>query len=106
MVRRHIQTVVSAAPAKAIATLENDAHQLISAGMVNLTAKLSGIDDDKLINRVVEVWGFFWDQVLPYVEGVGTIFTIHLRMTPTLTRFLGTSPSPDRPYTFCLVSYS
>ena len=106
MVRRHIQTVVSAAPAKAIATLENDAHQLISAGMVNLTAKLSGIDDDKLINRVVEVWGFFWDQVLPYVEGVGTISTTHLRMTPTLTRFLGTSPSPDRPYTFCLVSYS
>ena len=106
MVRRHIQTVVSAAPAKAIATLENDAHQLISAGMVNLTAKLSGIDDDKLINRVVEVWGFFWDQVLPYVEGVGTISTIHLRMTPPLTRFLGTSPSPDRPYTFCLVSYS
>lgn len=70
LVRRHIQSVVSAAPAKALATLEHDAHELIAAGMVNLTTKLSGIEDEKLINRVVELWGFFWDQVLPYVEGV------------------------------------
>jgi hypothetical protein len=38
--------------------------------MVTLNAKLTGIDDDKLVSRVVEIWGFFWDQVLPYVEGV------------------------------------
>ena len=38
--------------------------------MVTLNAKLSGIDERKLVHRVVEVWGFFWDQVLPYVEGV------------------------------------
>lgn len=38
--------------------------------MVTLNAKLMGIDDEKLIGRVVELWRFFWDQVLTYVEGV------------------------------------
>ena len=63
--------MVSASPSKALATLENDTSALISSGMVTLNAKLTGIEDDKLISRVVEIWGFFWDQVLPYVEGVG-----------------------------------
>ena len=106
LVKRHLQSVVSSIPSKALATLEHDASDLIASGMVTLNAKLTGVEEEKLIGRIVEIWGFFWDQVLPYVEGVGTISTIHLRMTPTLTRFLGTSPSPDRPYTFCLVSYS
>ncbi|KNZ78808.1 Target of rapamycin complex 2 subunit bit61 [Termitomyces sp. J132] len=70
LVKRHIQSVVSAAPSKAVAALEADASDLIASGMVTLNAKLSGIDDDKLIARVVEIWGFFWDQVLTYVEGV------------------------------------
>ena len=38
--------------------------------MMNLNAKLTGIDDDKLVTRLIEVWNFFWVQVLPYVEGV------------------------------------
>ena len=38
--------------------------------MVTLNAKLNGIDDEKLVARVVEIWGFFWDQVLTYLEGV------------------------------------
>ena len=62
--------MVSTAPSKALATLEHDTSALISSGMVTLNAKLTGIDDDKLVSRVVEIWGFFWDQVLPYVEGV------------------------------------
>ncbi|KAI0082036.1 HbrB-domain-containing protein [Panus rudis PR-1116 ss-1] len=69
LVKRHIQSTVSAAPAKAISTLEHDASELIAAGMLNLMAKLAGVEEEKLINRIVEVWGFFWDQVLPYVEG-------------------------------------
>jgi HbrB-like len=44
--------------------------ELISTGMMNLNAKLTGIDDDKLVTRLIEVWNFFWVQVLPYVEGV------------------------------------
>ncbi|KAI0958325.1 hypothetical protein AcV7_004176 [Taiwanofungus camphoratus] len=69
LVRRHIQMVVSSAPSKALATLEHDASELIASGMVTLNAKLTGIEDEKLVVRVVELWGFFWDQVLPYVEG-------------------------------------
>lgn len=61
-------------PSKALSTLENDTVELLSSGMVTLNAKLSGIEDDKMISRVVELWGFFWDQVLTYVEGVSCVF--------------------------------
>lgn len=70
LVKRHIQSVVSSFPSKALATLQNDVTELIASGMVTLNAKLMGIEDEKLIGRVVEIWGFFWDQVLTYVEGV------------------------------------
>jgi hypothetical protein len=70
LVKRHIQTVVSQSYSKALSTLESDASDLIAAGMVTLNAKLVGLEDDKLLGRVVEIWVFFWDQVLPYVEGV------------------------------------
>lgn len=70
LVKRHLQVVVSQSPAKAFAILEHDTSELIASGMVTLNAKISDIDDEKLIVRVVELWGFFWDQVLPYVEGV------------------------------------
>ena len=43
---------------------------LINRGMQNLNAKLSGIDDEKLVTRLVEIWNFFWVNVLPYIEGV------------------------------------
>jgi HbrB-like len=72
LVKRHIQSVVSSFPSKALATLQNDVTELIASGMVTLNAKLMGIDDEKLVGRVVEIWGFFWDQVLTYVEGVST----------------------------------
>ncbi|KAI0259675.1 HbrB-like-domain-containing protein [Gloeopeniophorella convolvens] len=70
LVKRHIQSVVSNSPAKAIATLESEASELIGSGMDTLNGKLVGVEEDKLLGRVVELWGFFWDQVLPYVEGV------------------------------------
>jgi hypothetical protein len=62
--------VLSQSPAKAFVTLENDTSDLLYAGMYTLNAKFIGIDEEKLVGRVVEIWGFFWDQVLPYVEGV------------------------------------
>ena len=70
LVRRHIQTVVAAAPGKAVSTLENDTYELIAAGMVTLDSRLAGVEDDKLIMRIVDLWTFFWVQVLPYLEGV------------------------------------
>ncbi|TBU22984.1 HbrB-like-domain-containing protein [Dichomitus squalens] len=69
LVKRHISTVVSMAPGKAVATLEHDTFDLIATGMVTLNSKLSGVEDDKLVPRVVELWTFFWTQVLPYLEG-------------------------------------
>ena len=70
LVKRHIQSVVSNSPARAIATLESETSELIGSGMDTLNGKLAGVEEDKLVGRVVELWGFFWDQVLPYVEGV------------------------------------
>ena len=76
LVKRHIQSIVSNSPPKAIATLEAETSELIGSGMDTLNGKLAGIEDDKLIGRVVELWGFFWDQVLPYVEGVSILWPI------------------------------
>lgn len=69
-VKRHIQSVVSNSPAKAVTTLESETSELIGSGMDTLNGKLVGVEEEKLVGRVVELWGFFWDQVLPYVEGV------------------------------------
>ncbi|KAJ3539267.1 hypothetical protein NMY22_g4814 [Coprinellus aureogranulatus] len=70
LVKKHISTVVSSSPSRALVNLENDASELIASGMTTLNAKLMNVDDDKLVSRVVETWGFFWDQILTYVEGV------------------------------------
>jgi len=70
LVKGHIQTTVSSSPSRALVNLENDASELIASGMVTLNAKLMNVDDEKLLGRVVETWGFFWDQILTYVEGV------------------------------------
>lgn len=68
--RKHIGVVISAAPSKALSTLEHDVSELLGLGMVTLNAKLNGLEDEKLVIRVIETWGFFWDQVLTYIEGV------------------------------------
>ncbi|KAI0700903.1 HbrB-like-domain-containing protein [Cytidiella melzeri] len=69
LVKHHIKIVVSSTPSKAFASLEHDATEMILNGMVTLSAKLNGIDDEKIVSRVVDLWTFFWGQVLPYVEG-------------------------------------
>ncbi|KAG2342517.1 HbrB-domain-containing protein, partial [Suillus weaverae] len=81
LVRRHIRTVLALSPSKTLATLETDARELIAAGMVTLNAKLSDISDEILLGRVLEIWGFFWDQILPYIEGV----LLPLQTDPLLT---------------------
>ncbi|KAJ7755696.1 HbrB-like-domain-containing protein [Mycena maculata] len=94
LVKRHISSVVSSSPSKAMATLEHDAAELIAAGMVTLNAKLAGADDDSLVRRVVDVWGFFWDQVLTYVEGV----LLPLRTDPILSNlYRGKPHRPSSP---------
>jgi HbrB-like len=54
--------------------------------MVTLNAKLNGIDDEKLVARVVEIWGFFWDQVLTYLEGVRSfVFAVNYPLPNQIT---------------------
>ncbi|OJT09469.1 hypothetical protein TRAPUB_14049 [Trametes pubescens] len=92
LVRRHISTVVSAAPGKAFATLEHDTRELISAGMVTLNSKLAGVSDENLVPRVVELWSSFWTQVLPYLEGA----LLPLQTEEILVK-LHRNPKPQRP---------
>lgn len=95
LVNRHISSVVSSSPSKAIATLEHDAAELISAGMVTLNAKLAGADDESLIRRITEVWNFFWDQVLSYIEGA--LLPLHTdALLSTLYRSKPHRPSSPR----------
>ncbi|VDC03613.1 unnamed protein product [Peniophora sp. CBMAI 1063] len=89
LVRKHISTVVSNAPQKALLTLENETADLLAAGMDTINAKLQGVVEEKLLARVVELWGFFWDQVLPYVEGV----LLPLQTDPLLSSLYRTQKS-------------
>jgi len=54
LVKEHINAVVSR----------------VTAGMLTLSAKLNNLEDEKLLSRLIEIWILFYDQVLPYVEGV------------------------------------
>ena len=64
LVRRHISSVVSHSPIKALGALEHDTTELIASSMVMLNSKLSRVDDELLVARVVELWTFFWKLVL------------------------------------------
>ncbi|KAG8910381.1 hypothetical protein FRC02_007237, partial [Tulasnella sp. 418] len=90
LVKKHLNTVVSRSPSRAVSTLEGDVVELLAMGMITLNAKLTGIEDDKLVARVVDLFGFFWDQILPYVEGV----FLPLQMDPLLLS-LHRKPAPS-----------
>ncbi|KAF8608577.1 HbrB-domain-containing protein [Ceratobasidium sp. AG-I] len=70
LVKQHIQVVISRAPSRALTALEQDVKELVNTGMMTLNAKLAGLEEETLLTRVVQIWGFFWEQVLPYLEGV------------------------------------
>ncbi|KAG9099851.1 hypothetical protein FRC06_004768 [Ceratobasidium sp. 370] len=70
LVKRHVQAVISRAPSRALAALEQDVRELVNTGMMTLNGKLAGLEEETLLTRVVQVWGQFWEQVLPYLEGV------------------------------------
>jgi len=60
--------------------------------MLTLNAKLIGLDDEKLLPRIVEIWGNFFDQILPYIEGV--LLPVH---TDKLLLSLHRPSKPTRP---------
>jgi hypothetical protein len=44
--------------------------------MATLNSRLSGVPDEKLVSRLVEVWSFYFGTVVPYFEGVFLPLTI------------------------------
>jgi hypothetical protein len=72
--------------------------------MVTVNAKLKGVEDEKLVARVVEVWGFFWDQVLTYLEGVSD-YPIDC-VDHLLIVYSGFTSSSNRSTTVVFVPYS
>ena len=85
-------------------TLESETSELIGSGMDTLNGKLAGVEEEKLVGRVVELWGFFWDQVLPYVEGVRVLLLYSTLQF--LTTRVGAATSPDRFSFILFVSYT
>ena len=70
LVKQHIKLVVSRGFSRALATLETDVVDLLSSGMLTFSAKLGNLEDEKLFPRLIEIWILFYDQILPFVEGV------------------------------------
>ncbi|PWZ02289.1 hypothetical protein BCV70DRAFT_156846 [Testicularia cyperi] len=68
-VTAHVRRTVERSPARAIESLTSDLISLTSSGTLTLNSKLQGLDDTRLLVRMVEVWTFYLTQVLPYVEG-------------------------------------
>ncbi|KAL7312428.1 hypothetical protein PS15m_008188 [Mucor circinelloides] len=47
-----------------------DIEALLRDGMFTLNAKMFGVTDEKLLDRLVEQWSFFFTYALPYFEAV------------------------------------
>ncbi|ORX49168.1 HbrB-domain-containing protein [Hesseltinella vesiculosa] len=50
--------------------LQQDIVSLLHDGMFTLNAKMFGVTDEKLLDRLVEQWSFFFTYALPYFEAV------------------------------------
>ena len=73
LVRTHIQSTLTRLgnnSSRAIDALTADLRELIGNGMLTLGAKVGGVEDGKLVARLVSIWLFFFSGVVPYVEGV------------------------------------
>ncbi|KAF7728528.1 hypothetical protein EC973_005932 [Apophysomyces ossiformis] len=50
--------------------LYHDIEALLRDGMFTLNSKMLGVTDEKLLDRLVEQWSFFFTYALPYFEAV------------------------------------
>lgn len=50
--------------------LHHNIEALLRDGMFTLNAKMFGVTDEKLLDRLVEQWSFFFTYALPYFEAV------------------------------------
>ncbi|TKY85872.1 hypothetical protein EX895_005413 [Sporisorium graminicola] len=68
MVSLHVRKTLDRGHSHAIESLTLDLISLTSTGTLTLNSKLQGLQDTRLLLRLVEVWTFFLGQVLPYCE--------------------------------------
>lgn len=47
-----------------------DINELLKNGIYTINTKLIDINDNALVSRLVEVWTFFFDSVMPYFKGI------------------------------------
>ena len=55
----HIKRIVDRSPSHAIDYLTEHLVELTGIGMLTLNSKLQGLQDDKLLARLSELWHFF-----------------------------------------------
>ncbi|OUM61196.1 hypothetical protein PIROE2DRAFT_24184, partial [Piromyces sp. E2] len=51
-------------------TLAYDINELLKNGIYTINTKLIEVTDNSLISRLVEVWTFFFDSIMPYFKGI------------------------------------
>jgi hypothetical protein len=78
----------------------DDVRDLLDTGMLTLDPTLPTLPDDKLILKLVEVWGFLFGNILPYFEAVFLPLQQELKGTGTLSakesrEFFGLIPHFD-----------
>lgn len=89
MVSLHVRKTLERSQAHAIESLTLDLISLTSTGTLTLNSKLQGLEDSRLLLRLVEVWTFFLGQVLSYCEGC----FLPLQTDPTLRSLISSSAS-------------
>ncbi|SNX84488.1 uncharacterized protein MEPE_03197 [Melanopsichium pennsylvanicum] len=89
MVSLHVRKRLERSQAHTLDSLTFDLVSLASTGTLTLNSKLQGLEDTRLLLRLVEVWTFFLGQVLPYCEGCFLPF----QTDPTLRSLIASSAS-------------
>jgi len=51
-------------------TLAYDINELLKNGIYTINTRLIEVTDNSLISRLVEIWTFFFDSVMPYFKGI------------------------------------
>ncbi|GAC93431.1 hypothetical protein PHSY_000996 [Pseudozyma hubeiensis SY62] len=89
MVSLHVRDTLDRGQSQAIESLTLDLISLASTGTLTLNSKLQGLEDTRLLLRLVEIWTFFLGQVLPYCEAAFLPF----QTDPTIRSLVAASSS-------------
>lgn len=89
MVSLHVRKTLDRGQSHAVESLTLDIMSLASTGILTINSKLQGLDDTRLLLRLVEVWTFFLGQVLPYYEAC----LLPIQTDPSIRSLIATSSS-------------